>query len=197
MSYIVLNNLHSPKDGQSIHIDILPPLSKDGPESVSTITISSNKKGGYGSGAFYSCSLDRLLDESRLWYNPDIGDDFYQILLKYLKRCEVWLNRKLESPIEEMFWEEVNKNPEGLNGLTYQWPVDHFRIDFAVPHLNIAIELDGHEYHKTKEQRTNDAKRERYLQESGWTVIRFTGSEIFKDVEGCVNQTRRIIRGIA
>ncbi len=39
---------------------------------------------------------------------------------------------------------------------------------------------------QTQSQHTYDAKRERDLQELGWRVIRFTGSEIHNDVNGCV-----------
>lgn len=56
----------------------------------------------------------------------------------------------------------------------------------------MVIEIDGHESHKTKEQRTSGAKRERDLKELGWYVIRFTGTEIYKDVEECVKHVRRL-----
>jgi len=97
---------------------------------------------------------------------------------------------RTESPIEEMFYLAALRT-----GLTVdpQYSVGSYRIDFAIPERFIAIELDGHDYHKTKEQRTNDAQRERYLQENGWTVIRFTGSEVYKDASGCVDQVLRIL----
>ncbi len=97
---------------------------------------------------------------------------------------------KLESPIEEQFWQAAKGKIEGL---TPQFQVARYHIDFAIPKKMIAIELDGHDYHSSKKQRTADAKRERFLQEHGWFVIRFTGSEIFGDVHGCVAQTIRII----
>jgi very-short-patch-repair endonuclease len=94
-----------------------------------------------------------------------------------------------ESPIERMFY----ASSVGIVALEPQFIVGKYRIDFAIPDKRIAIELDGHDYHKTKEQRTNDAQRERYLQENGWTVIRFTGSEVYKDASGCVDQVLRIL----
>lgn len=97
---------------------------------------------------------------------------------------------KLESPIEEMFWDAAAGI---LDDLEPQYKAGPFRIDFAIPDRSIAIELDGHDYHKTKKQRTSDAQRERYLIENGWQVIRFTGTEVFKDVAGCVRQVKRII----
>jgi len=50
------------------------------------------------------------------------------------------------------------------------------------------IELDGHEYHKTKYQRTHDAKRDRWLYGQGWHVLRFTGTEIHQDLDRCIDE---------
>lgn len=56
------------------------------------------------------------------------------------------------------------------------------------------IECDGHNFHeKTKEQAARDRERERKLMTTGYTVIRFTGSEIWKDPTGCVKQAIEII----
>lgn len=49
------------------------------------------------------------------------------------------------------------------------------------PPMAIAIELDGHDFHeRTKEQATRDKKRDRALVSAGWSVLRFTGSEVIK-----------------
>jgi tetratricopeptide (TPR) repeat protein len=63
-----------------------------------------------------------------------------------------------------------------------------YYIDFAIVDRKIAIEIDGHDYHKTKEQRTHDAERDRALDLDGWRVIRFTGSEVKKDAIGCARR---------
>jgi hypothetical protein len=69
------------------------------------------------------------------------------------------------------------------------------RLDFAIvvqptptqPVRRIAIECDGHDYHeRTKEQAARDRRRDRMLQLKGWTVLRFTGSEIHSNVDDCV-----------
>lgn len=56
------------------------------------------------------------------------------------------------------------------------------------------IELDGHEYHSSKEQLEKDAIRQRYLTRAGYSVIRFTGREIFKNVTKCVNEVYTIYK---
>lgn len=60
----------------------------------------------------------------------------------------------------------------------------------------LVIELDGHESHKTKMQRTKDAQRERYLKKEGWELIRFTGNEIYYDVVRCVQELQEFISNL-
>ena len=93
-----------------------------------------------------------------------------------------------ESEIEKLFLCAAYGRIEGL---IPQYHVLNYRIDFAVPEKMIAIEIDGHEYHKTKEQRTHDNQREREIKlalPTNWTVIRFTGSEIFQNATLCVDE---------
>lgn len=68
------------------------------------------------------------------------------------------------------------------------------RFDFAIvsieidPPIRIVIECDGHDYHeRTKEQAAKDRGTDRALQLLGWTVLRFTGSEIHADASACAD----------
>lgn len=46
----------------------------------------------------------------------------------------------------------------------------------------IAVEIDGHDFHeRTKEQAMRDKQRDRAFASEGITVLRFTGSEVWKD----------------
>lgn len=95
-----------------------------------------------------------------------------------------------ESPIEAQFREAAVGQIAGLE--PQQW-IGGYRVDFLVRAKRLVIELDGHEFHKTKEQRTHDAARQRKLQGLGYTVIRFTGTEVFKDAGSCVQQTLTLL----
>lgn len=65
-----------------------------------------------------------------------------------------------------------------------------FVIDSVPKTRSIVVECDGHFYHeRTKEQAARDRKRDRELQSRGYTVFRFTGSEIHRDAFGCVRET--------
>lgn len=72
-----------------------------------------------------------------------------------------------------------------------QFRVGRYRVDISVRSIigEIAVEADGHAYHeRTKEQAAHDRRRDRHLQAAGWTVLRFTGSEIHQDAEGCARE---------
>ena len=65
-----------------------------------------------------------------------------------------------------------------------------YRLDFAfwgVGRPGFAVELDGHDFHeRTKEQARRDKRRDRDLVVLGWRVLRFTGSEVYKDPRRCL-----------
>jgi len=58
-----------------------------------------------------------------------------------------------------------------------------YPIDFAIPHLKIGIEADGEIFHSSPKQLQSDKERDRKLSQLGWTILRFTDSEIDKKIE--------------
>jgi hypothetical protein len=71
---------------------------------------------------------------------------------------------------------------------------------FAAPNYSggppflIAVECDGHDFHeKTKEQAAADKARDREIVAAGITVLRFTGSEIWKDAEKCAQEVEALL----
>jgi very-short-patch-repair endonuclease len=98
---------------------------------------------------------------------------------------------KAESPIEVVFWlwfYTLCGFNDKASEITHacQWEVEAggrtYRLDFAVPMVKIAVELDGHDFHeKTKEQVTYRNMRDRDLQAAGWTVLHFSGSEVYRN----------------
>lgn len=78
------------------------------------------------------------------------------------------------------------------------------RIDFVLtPYMGrqpwkLAIEADGHEFHeRTKQQAAADRERDRRLVRCGYTIIRFTGSEIHADPCGCAHEIIRTANCLA
>lgn len=102
---------------------------------------------------------------------------------------------KTESPIELNLLLRLLDDDylsDHILNLHTQYKVGKYRLDFAFPDCKLAIECDGHAYHSTRDQRGRDADRDRELTLQGWSVIRFTGSQIHENPEKCADDVRRI-----
>jgi very-short-patch-repair endonuclease len=66
-----------------------------------------------------------------------------------------------------------------------QTGLKNYRVDVAIPHFKLAIEIDGHS-HGTLLQKTRDAWKTRRLNALGWTVLRFWNSQVTAHLVGCV-----------
>lgn len=72
--------------------------------------------------------------------------------------------------------------------------VSRYRVDCIDKSRRLIIELDGHDYHKSKTDRTADAKRDRQLHRDGYMVLRFTGTEIWSDVSTCIKELQQTLK---
>jgi very-short-patch-repair endonuclease len=101
------------------------------------------------------------------------------------------------TPIEVPFYNALRDT-----GLTFavqpriQGTDRYYRLDFLVFHDGhcVAVELDGHDWHKTKEQRSHDAERDRWFAARKIETLRWTGSQVFADPQGCVSELLNVLR---
>lgn len=124
-----------------------------------------------------------------------------------------------ESPLESMLLEAffasgffdrlavpsdvvVGSGPFGLllQQVTVPGVDRRYRLDFAIMNaaegVFLAVEVDGHEWHDTTPQQAqNDRQRDRRLTASGWTVVRFTGREVYRDAAACVTEVATLLAG--
>ena len=70
-------------------------------------------------------------------------------------------------------------------GVTFrrQRPVGRYIVDFVCLELKIIIEVDG-ESHNHPEIYDNDIIRQKYLENLGFMVFRFTDEEVLKSING-------------
>jgi very-short-patch-repair endonuclease len=111
------------------------------------------------------------------------------------KQSSIRLGERLklcESEPEKLFLVAANKLGY-IDIFTPQYYILGYRLDFAIPDRNIAVEIDGYSFHNTKEQINRDYKREQQLEKLGWRFFRFTGSQVFNNPEGCVNHVIKCI----
>ena len=92
---------------------------------------------------------------------------------------------------------DVLKAQHHHNGMRIDFVIQRFDRDYERPFRmtpKVAIECDGHEFHeRTKEQAQRDKERDRQLTLDGFTVIRFTGSEIWRDPMKCAEQVDELL----
>ncbi len=77
--------------------------------------------------------------------------------------------------------------------LIQQMRVGRFRLDFAAPDIQIAIEADGW-YHRSPQGAAKDAERDAYLRLRGWVVLRVDDRYGSERMEEQVARAVRIMR---
>ncbi|MEH6992627.1 DUF559 domain-containing protein [Neobacillus drentensis] len=86
---------------------------------------------------------------------------------------------KCESPIERQLYDALAFRGYAV---TSQVPCGKYRIDLALIGPRIAIECDGKAYHSSPKAKARDRRKDKCLKENGWKVLRFTGSQIMRDM---------------
>jgi very-short-patch-repair endonuclease len=57
----------------------------------------------------------------------------------------------------------------------------------------LIVEIDG-DYHLTKEQRIEDKKRQNWLEQNGYTVLRFTNNQILFDIDKTIETIKQYFK---
>lgn len=95
------------------------------------------------------------------------------------------------------FVADASKEPFAGVCVEPQVELGGWRADFVIHRYDwicgkwrtVIVECDGHDFHeRTKEQAARDRSRDRRASLSGFVVLRFTGSELWKDPLGCAEQ---------
>lgn len=147
----------------------------------------------------YKQNLDNLCETTQNVFNEIIEDKKFDLLYA-MAGCE--------SPIEQIMalrlFEYQNSRSAAIDyyrldietvDIESQYVINvdkkRYRVDFLIPvwdnrlkkGFSFAIECDGHDFHeRTKEQAQHDKQRDRDILASGTYVMRYTGSEIYNNI---------------
>ena len=101
----------------------------------------------------------------------------------------------IESKLLRALYPRLKTKERDLLCAQYKLPDDYvlpegkvYKPDFAFPHLKIAVYCDGWEHHKKKPAFHRDRSESRLLQSRGWKVLRFTGTQITRNLNNVVNE---------
>ena len=114
--------------------------------------------------------------------NPDL----YDLLRKYQLE-----NRNKTTDAERIMWEIVRNNKLGIH-FRRQHAIDDFIADFVCLSLSIIIEVDG-SIHEKEENKIDDERRTRILNEKGFIVIRFTNEDIIYNTDAVIKKIQETI----
>ena len=93
--------------------------------------------------------------------------------------------RKNLTEAERLLWKHLRLRQMGNFKFRRQQPIDNFIVDFICFEKRLIVEIDGGHH---SEQPVQDAKRDQYLKEQGFTVLRFWNSEVEKEIEAVKEQ---------
>jgi len=143
-------------------------------------------------------------------FPPDIGMRFEWYKKRKVREFEKKIvsaisMHQIKSPIEKLFLMEwMFQDIDHVHGVLLEphkelkTPDGVFEIDFVVsaqPDLMLAIEIDGHDFHeKTRAQVSRDKARERFIVRAGYTILRFSGSEVYGNPRKCVSEILDVIK---
>ncbi|WP_041822502.1 endonuclease domain-containing protein [Alkalihalophilus pseudofirmus] len=97
---------------------------------------------------------------------------------------------KCESPIERRLYDGLLAR--GYSPLT-QVPCGKYRIDIALVSHKLAIEADGKAFHSSPQQKARDKRRDAFLRNNGWRVMRFSGRQIFRELNSVLDRIEKEI----
>ena len=95
---------------------------------------------------------------------------------------------------EEVLWIHLRK---GMNGYKFrrQHPLGPYIADFFCHKVKLIIEIDG-SIHNNDDTRNNDITRQNELEKMGYTVIRFSNVEVYKQIDSVLNKISEIVNNI-
>ena len=103
-------------------------------------------------------------------------------------------NRQYATEAERLLWHYLKEKKIGYK-FRRQHIVGEYITDFINLKHKLIIEIDG-KYHQEAEQVIKDAQRTQYLEQKGYTVIRFTNEEIFNHMEDVIKKIKETIMAI-
>ncbi|MEZ2144410.1 DUF559 domain-containing protein [Bradyrhizobium sp. DN5] len=98
-----------------------------------------------------------------------------------IRRAAAKKLRANTTPHERMLWRALKEVPLEGSHFRRQAPIGPYVVDFFLPARRLIIELDGGHHNEDNETK-RDLVRQRWLENEGYSVIRFWNSEIAADL---------------
>src|ERR1700688_5328196 len=104
-----------------------------------------------------------------------------------IRRAAAKLLRTNTTPHERLLWGALKELPVDGTHFRRQAPIGPYVVDFLCPAAHLIIELDGG-HHNDDETAKRDRKRQLWLEQEGYRVVRFWHSEITSDLDAVLER---------
>ncbi|NBU85305.1 MAG: DUF559 domain-containing protein, partial [Sphingomonadaceae bacterium] len=101
--------------------------------------------------------------------------------------------RNQATPAEQRLWSVLRGS--GLAGFKFsrQMPVGPYFVDFLCRSARLVVELDGISHDGRLGM---DARRDAYLEQNGYHVVRFSNEQVFDNLEGVIAAIEAVLIGL-
>jgi len=100
------------------------------------------------------------------------------------------MKKAFNTKIEREFKSILNELGESYN---FQFRRNKYMFDFEIPRIHGLIECDGSYWHSLPKTVERDKEKERFVIDNGYSLFRFTDSQILEDREGVKNSMISIL----
>lgn len=90
---------------------------------------------------------------------------------------------------ERILWFRLRNRKLDGHKFKRQHPIGRYVVDFVCTDKKLVIEVDG-STHMSEAAASRDRSRQKWLENKGYTVLRFWGDEVKNDIKGVIERIR-------
>jgi very-short-patch-repair endonuclease len=95
---------------------------------------------------------------------------------------------------ETILWSRLRHNAVYGRRFRRQHPVGPYIADFACLPMRLIVEVDG-ATHGSEAERQYDHRRDAYLYQRGWRVLRFWNTDIYENLDSVIDRISDAVSG--
>ena len=110
-------------------------------------------------------------------------------MLPYNKNLKILARnlRKNMTDAERRLWSKIRRKQLKKFQFYRQKNIGDYIVDFYCPSAKLIVEIDGGQ-HYSKENNVKDEARDKFLSNLGFRVLRFSNSDVFKNIDGVITE---------
>lgn len=102
--------------------------------------------------------------------------------------------RKARTSAEQRLWAKLRNRRLGGYKFVRQEPIGPYFVDFVCRKQALIVEVDG-ATHSTDDEIAYDIRRESFLHETGFRIVRVTNEDIFANLDGVCETILAAVEG--